>query len=70
MNVSFCIYDFCCHSNIINQTAEHYDRKYVKSSTVVNENEYIHKSPFHLGYGNCFNNLSIKNMIALSDHSQ
>ena len=59
MNVGFCIYDFCCHSNILNCPGEYYNRKYIKSSIVVNENEYIHKSSFHLGYRNCFNNLSL-----------
>ena len=70
MNIGFRIYDFCCRLNIINSPGEYYDRKYIKSSIVVNENEYIHKLSFHLGYRNCFNNLSIKNMITLSDHSK
>ena len=38
MNIGFCIYDFCCHSNI-NCPAEYYDRKCIKSSIAVNEND-------------------------------
>ena len=67
--MGFCIYDFCCRSNIIERPGEYYNGNYIKSSIVVNENEYIHKSTFHLGYGKCFNNLSIKNAIPLGEHS-
>ena len=54
MNVGFCVYDFCCRSNI-NRPGEYYNS--IKSSIVVNEKECIHQSMFHLGYGKCFNNL-------------
>ena len=60
---------FCCHSNIIECPGEYYTFNYIKSSIVVNENEYIHKSTFHLGYGIFFNNLAMKNAIPLADHS-
>ena len=69
MTMGFCIYDFCCCSNIIEHPGEYYRRNYIKSSIVVNENEYIHKSTFHLGYAKCFNNLSIKNAIPFGEHS-
>ena len=54
--MGFCVFDFCCHSNIASIYGV-VEGHVIHSLICLNNKEYVNKSTFHLGYGKCFKDL-------------
>ena len=66
--VGFCVFDFCCLSNIASIHGIIREEHIVRSSIHLNKKEYVHRSTFHLGYGKCFKDLGYPKILTLSGH--
>lgn len=66
ISVGFCVSDFCCQLNVVNMGG--FESEIVRLSIVVNKEQYVCRSTFHLGYESCFKYLGHVKMIMLSNH--